>query len=172
MRHKNRVGRPGLGRDTRRVPGRRSTSLSSDNGNDILHAVVPVLDARLIDFKVALDRRVLAMMNSKRLKRCPASSKYRHYGSIPSVPPPFVVTQWLRGASRPCAVRIVPRETAQTKEEFRMNRILALHAMSTQFVSDVMAGSDESNNCSSESAIDCSSQSIHCKDNQGFVLEW
>ena len=53
-----------------------------------------------------------------------------------------------------------------------MNRILALHAMSTQFGSDLMAHSDESNNCSSESGIGCSSQSIHCKDNQGFALEW
>ena len=53
-----------------------------------------------------------------------------------------------------------------------MNRILALHAMSTQFVSDLMAGSDHSNNCSSESAIGCSSQSISCGDNKGFALEW
>ena len=42
-------------------------SSAQSNANDILQAVVPVLDARSIDFKFALDRRVLAMMNSKRL---------------------------------------------------------------------------------------------------------
>ena len=42
---------------------------AQSNANDILQAVVPVLDARSIDFKFALDHRVLAMMNSKRWGR-------------------------------------------------------------------------------------------------------
>lgn len=44
-------------------------SSAVSNANDILEAVVPVLDARSIDFKFALDRRVLTLMNSKRWGR-------------------------------------------------------------------------------------------------------
>lgn len=53
-----------------------------------------------------------------------------------------------------------------------MNRILALQEMSTKFVSDLMANSNQSNHCSSESTMGCSSQSISCEEHNGFALEW
>lgn len=55
-----------------------------------------------------------------------------------------------------------------------MNRILALQELSTRFVTDVMAASNKSHECSSESTGGCSSQSIGCpKDDTGFAsLEW
>ena len=53
-----------------------------------------------------------------------------------------------------------------------MNRILALQELATNFGSDLLANSTESNHCSSESH-DCSSQSISCPDNKGgFALDW
>lgn len=54
-----------------------------------------------------------------------------------------------------------------------MNRILALQQMSTTFVSDGMANSDESVKCSSASTTGCSSQSINCGPmDDSFALDW
>lgn len=44
-------------------------SSAQSNALPILRSIVPILDAGSIDFKFALDRRVLAMMNSKRWGR-------------------------------------------------------------------------------------------------------